>query len=195
MRLADDLVAVERRMERIAGGPVPFTAPFGEIVDSTFARSTSATLQRPEASRTNVERFVHESGAEYRVDPALIGAVIKNESNYQSSATSSAGARGLMQLMPETAAALGVSDAYDARQNVRAGTRYLRSLLDRFGDVELALAAYNAGPAAVARFGGVPPYAQTRSYVRNVMAEYRRRLQLGNFATNERSQQSASIVQ
>ena len=78
-----------------------------------------------------------------------------------------------MQLMPQTAASLGVIDPYDPAQNVRGGTRYLRSLLDRFGDVELAVAAYNAGPGAVERYGGVPPYAETQNYVRNVLARYR----------------------
>jgi soluble lytic murein transglycosylase-like protein len=78
-----------------------------------------------------------------------------------------------MQLMPGTAASLGVTNSYDPAQNVRGGTRYLRGLLDRFGDVELAVAAYNAGPAAVERYNGVPPYAQTQNYVRNVLARYR----------------------
>jgi hypothetical protein len=102
---------------------------------------------------------------------------------------------GLMQLMPQTAAALGVTDSYDAAQNVAAGTRYLRSLLDRFGSVELAVAAYNAGPDAVRRYGGVPPYEETRSYVRNVLASYARRSQVGNLATNAGSQAGGTIVQ
>ena len=118
----------------------------------------------------------------------MIEAIIENESAFDSKATSSAGARGLMQLMPQTADALGVTDSYDATQNIRGGTRYLRSLLDRFGKVELAVAAYNAGPEAVQKYGGIPPYEETRSYVRNVLASYARRSQVGNVATNAGSQ-------
>jgi soluble lytic murein transglycosylase-like protein len=99
-----------------------------------------------------------------------------------------------MQLMPETAASLGVIDAYDPAQNVRGGTRYLRGLLDRFHDVALAIAAYNAGPRAVERYGGVPPYAETQDYVRAVLKSYRARSQLGNLATNDGSQPAAIIV-
>jgi soluble lytic murein transglycosylase-like protein len=99
-----------------------------------------------------------------------------------------------MQLMPGTAAALGVRDPYDARQNVDGGTRYLRSLLDRFGSVNRALAAYNAGPNAVERFAGVPPYAQTREYVQRVLSSYRRRSQFGNPATTESSPAPDSML-
>ena len=124
----------------------------------------------------------------------MIEAIIENESAFDSNATSAVGARGLMQLMPQTAAGLGVTDSYDATQNVRGGTRYLRGLLDRFGKVELAVAAYNAGPVAVQKYGDVPPFEETRSYVRRVLASYARRSQVGNLATNERSQGAGIIV-
>ena len=113
------------------------------------------------------------SGAaqKWGVDPALVKAVIQAESGFRTDATSPAGARGLMQLMPSTAASLGVSDPYDPEQNIYAGTRYLKGQLDRFGgDVEKALAAYNAGPAAVIRYDGVPPYQETQNYVQRVLA-------------------------
>jgi soluble lytic murein transglycosylase-like protein len=160
--IPSSLTAVMQRMEEIEEGPWRQATEFDAAV--TGARS---------ASRSEIERDVSESARRAHVDPALIEAVIANESGFDPNATSTTGARGLMQLMPQTAASLGVDDPYDPAQNVRGGTRYLRSLLDRFGDVELAVAAYNAGPGAVERYGGVPPYAETKEYVRNVLARYR----------------------
>lgn len=107
------------------------------------------------------------------LEPKLVRALIQAESGYNVQALSNKGAMGLMQLMPGTAAELAVDDAYDPDQNIRGGTTYLRSLLDRFGhQVELALAAYNAGPGAVDRHSGIPPYQETRAYVRRVLGLY-----------------------
>ena len=196
MEIDNELAAVARRIGEISSGPAIDAAAFSGLVDVAVGRSGDAGP--PAAARTpraEIERLVKISAADYGVDPALIEAIVEKESAFDSHATSSAGARGLMQLMPQTAAALGVTDSYDAAQNVAAGTRYLRSLLDRFGNVELAVAAYNAGPDAVRRFGGVPPYQETRSYVRNVLASYARRSQVGNLATNAGSQARGTIVQ
>jgi soluble lytic murein transglycosylase-like protein len=124
----------------------------------------------PEDFRGLVERVARR----YGLDPALVDAVVRAESGYDPQATSPAGAMGLMQLMPATARALGVVDPYDPVQNVEGGVRYLRGLLDRFGDVTLALAAYNAGPGAVTRYGGVPPYRETRAYVERVLSTWQR---------------------
>jgi len=111
------------------------------------------------------------------VDPALLAGLVKQESNFNPNAGSPAGAQGLTQLMPATAASLGVTNVHDPAQALDGGAKYLRQQLDRFGgDVARALAAYNAGPGAVERFGGVPPYAETQEYVRRVQAnaaEYR----------------------
>jgi soluble lytic murein transglycosylase-like protein len=105
------------------------------------------------------------------IDPALLAGLIKQESGFNPNAGSSAGARGLTQLMPSTAAGLGVTNVLDPAQAIQAGAKYLKQQLDTFGgDVTKALAAYNAGPGAVKRFGGVPPYAETQNYVRAVQA-------------------------
>ncbi|MFY9719106.1 MAG: lytic transglycosylase domain-containing protein [Candidatus Cybelea sp.] len=108
------------------------------------------------------------------VPPGLVRAVVMAESGGNPSAVSIAGAQGLMQLMPGTAAGCGIADPFDATQNVSCGTSYLRSLLNRYrGNVALAVAAYNAGPGAVDRYHGVPPYAETRAYVVRVLDAYR----------------------
>ncbi|TCJ00523.1 transglycosylase SLT domain-containing protein [Aeromicrobium sp. IC_218] len=109
--------------------------------------------------------------ARYGVDAGLLAAVAKQESGFDATAVSPAGAQGLMQLMPATARGLGVTDAFDPAQAVDGAARLLRDLTQRFGSTELALAAYNAGPGAVMRYDGVPPYAETRHYVRSIMAD------------------------
>jgi soluble lytic murein transglycosylase-like protein len=114
---------------------------------------------------------IDAAAQKYGLDPALLRGLIRQESNFDPNAGSPAGAQGLTQLMPATAAALGVTNPHDPAQNIDAGARYLRQQLDAFGgDVSKALAAYNAGPGAVQRYGGVPPYAETQNYVRQVQA-------------------------
>jgi soluble lytic murein transglycosylase-like protein len=110
---------------------------------------------------------------EHDVPPGLVKAVIAAESLFDADAVSRKGAQGLMQLMPKTASKLGVADPFSADQNVRGGVRYLREMLDRYGDMQRALAAYNAGPTAVDRYQGIPPYPETRAYVQRVMTYYR----------------------
>ena len=118
--------------------------------------------------------IVQTAAQRNHLDPALLDAVIAQESGFRPDVVSGAGAVGLMQLMPSTARELGVSDPFDPAQNVEGGAKYLRSLLDRYdGRLDLALAAYNAGPGAVDRFGGVPPYKETQAYVSSIMSGYR----------------------
>jgi soluble lytic murein transglycosylase-like protein len=133
------------------------------------------------ASASSIDRFtryndtVRQAAALYQIPEELIRAVIKVESDYDAAAVSRAGARGLMQLMPETAERMQVRDILDPRENILGGVRYLRVLANLFnGDLGLTLAAYNAGEGAVIRHGGIPPYAETQSYVVKTISYYRR---------------------
>ncbi|NLX63253.1 MAG: lytic transglycosylase domain-containing protein [Clostridiaceae bacterium] len=120
-----------------------------------------------------IDAAINTFAKQFGLDPKLIRAVIKEESGFQPFALSTSGAMGLMQLMPETAKGLGITDAYNIEQNILGGTQYLYYQLKAFdNDLELALAAYNAGPNAVRKYGGIPPYTQTQNYVRKVLNTY-----------------------
>lgn len=134
------------------------------------ARRLAGNLVAPPS--TEIAQAIERESAASRLDSRLVQAVIQVESGYNASALSNKGAMGLMQLMPETVRDYGVEDPWDPRENVTAGTTYLSRLLDRFGELELALAAYNSGPETVTRYGGIPPYAETRDYVQRVLHLY-----------------------
>ena len=135
-------------------------------------RNTSSPVQST-AAASSTNAMLQASARKYNVDPRLVSAVAEAESGYHQSAVSDAGAVGVMQLMPDTAAALGVNP-YDEAQNIDGGTKYLRQMLDSFdGDVTKAVAAYNAGSQAVRDYNGVPPYRETRNYVDKVLDLYR----------------------
>lgn len=142
-------------------------------------RRPRASVADRKAVEKELESIIRECAEEYRVEAALVKAVIRAESGFDADAVSPVGARGLMQLMPVTAGLHGVESVHDPRDNIRGGVRHLRSLLDLFhNDRRLAVAAYNAGSAAVLRHGGLPPYRETRSYVIKVLRfrlEYLRR--------------------
>jgi soluble lytic murein transglycosylase-like protein len=140
---------------------VPDVAPAG-----------GATAARVSGSTPFSDLF-NDASARYDVPATLLSAIAKQESGYRPGAVSPAGAQGLMQLMPATARGLGVTDSFDPRQAVDGAAKLMRSLIDRFGRTDLALAAYNAGPGAVLRYDGIPPYPETQRYVRNVMATWR----------------------
>jgi soluble lytic murein transglycosylase-like protein len=150
------------------------STPTAATTDTTATAGTGATGTT--GANTPFAAEIDSAAAKYNVDPALLRGLIRQESNFNANATSPAGARGLTQLMPGTAAALGVDPSVPA-QAIEGGAKYLRQQLDKFGnDPAKALAAYNAGPGAVQRYGGVPPYAETQNYVRKVLAyaaEYR----------------------
>jgi hypothetical protein len=161
--------------------PVPESAPGGAAADplakeKRSVRAFSETLSPSSSSGlippSPFSSQILEAAKKHRIDPALLAAIIRVESNFVSWAVSRKGARGLMQLMPATARRLGVKRPFDPRDNIRGGAAYLAELAERFGETnaELILAAYNAGENAVEEFGGVPPYRETRDYVKRVLA-------------------------
>jgi len=139
--------------------------------DSTAAEAAAESVG---AGTAQWRGLIGKHAAQLGVDPALVEAVMRVESGGAPHSISPAGAEGLMQLMPATARSLGVRDPFDPDESIQGGTRYLRDMLDRFGDLPRALAAYNAGPAAVEQYGGIPPYPETQAYVRRVLDEARR---------------------
>jgi soluble lytic murein transglycosylase-like protein len=154
---------------RGAGGAI-FAAP--ATPDPASAAETTEALTQAPASRQPFEAAIGDAAARHRIDPKLLHALVTVESAYRPGAVSGAGAGGLTQLMPQTAKALGVSDRFDAAANLAGGADYLARQLVRFGDVRLALAAYNAGPERVARLGRVPEIAETQTYVAAVVECY-----------------------
>lgn len=139
--------------------------------------SNSANTASPQADTANdannftaLDAIFEKFASQYRLHPHLLKSVAKVESNLNPQAISKAGARGIMQLMPKTAESLGVGDAFNPVENIEGGAKYLRQLLDRFdNNIPLALAAYNAGPGAVNKYGGIPPYKETQNYVKKVI--------------------------
>jgi soluble lytic murein transglycosylase-like protein len=161
-----------------AAGVVHFSdVPYDARYRAIESQPRGLSLSSPNRSRAPVQHgfdaLIAHAARTHGVDPALVKAVIAAESNFQIEAVSRVGAQGLMQLMPATAAELGVQSPLLPRENVSGGVRYLKAMLDRYGDVERALAAYNAGPAAVDRHGGIPPYRETEAYVKRVLNYYR----------------------
>jgi soluble lytic murein transglycosylase-like protein len=143
--------------------------------DAPSRGAAVAPDERDPARFVRYDEWIHQAASLYQIPVELVRAIIKCESDYDPRAISVSGARGLMQLMPPTAERLQVRDIDDPRENIFGGVRYLRILANTFnGDLELTVAAYNAGEDAVMRFGGIPPYQQTRDYVVKVVAFYRR---------------------
>jgi soluble lytic murein transglycosylase-like protein len=155
-----------------AGQPTASAAGYGAPTPHGVGTASNVTAVggNATAGATQYDALVTAAAQRYGLDPALLHGLIQQESGFNPSAGSPAGAQGLCQLMPGTAAALGVTDPLDPAQSIDGGARYLKQQLDAFGgDASLALAAYNAGPGAVHRYGGVPPYAETQAYVQKVL--------------------------
>ena len=150
-----------------AGLQVPDSSPAQER--EANSKSDDSTVRKEKPAHP-FDRIIHKAAERYEVDPALVKAIIMAESSYNPKAVSKKGARGLMQLMPRTAKALGVEDSFDPADNIDAGVRYFRQLLDQFnGNVKLAVAAYNAGSRKVKKYHGIPPFKNTRCYVAKVI--------------------------
>lgn len=180
--------------ENILKTSTPVTSDFGSIllgpqsmkvnaniVKNPSVSSLNTTIQElgstnsvtATSSKSQILDMITKISEKHGVDDKLVKALIRQESGFNPKATSKSGAMGLMQLMPATAKGLGVQDAYNPVQNVEGGVKYLKSMLNRYnGNIILALAAYNAGPGAVDKYSGVPPYAETQNYVKNILANY-----------------------
>jgi soluble lytic murein transglycosylase-like protein len=167
----------------------PSSNNFVELNSAEIASSEHVDLPKPmpktesvstadgKLSEAELHQLLVRAGSDHDIDVDLLASVVRQESRGNTHAVSRAGAQGLMQLMPGTAAQLGVANVFAAGENIKGGTAYLDSLLKRYGDnLSLALAAYNAGPAAVDRWHGVPPYRETRAYVARVIHEFNRRV-------------------
>jgi soluble lytic murein transglycosylase-like protein len=166
----DELNAMVAQM----AGPAPAPAATTSFAGALAAAQTSPTAAPAAgaAGSTAFEAEINTAAQSNGIDPALLKGLVSQESGFNPSARSGAGAVGLTQLMPGTAAALGVTNPLDPVQSLQGGAKYLRQQLDRFGgDEKLALAAYNAGPGAVQKYGGVPPYRETQNYVNSVMSK------------------------
>lgn len=167
--------------ETIPGGSLPKRLPGtrpltgGRAGEAVFMATRNLEKELgSEEIRKRITEAVRKNAGKFGVDPELVMAVIDTESSFNPFLVSNKGARGLMQLMPKTAGMLGVSDSFDIDENVRGGTEYLSQMMGRFGDIEKALAAYNAGPGRVDRYNGVPPFQETRRYVEKVLSRYKK---------------------
>ncbi len=159
--LAEKAAANKAQAENTTG------TEFADVLDNATAALSTKTYTTEE-----LDAFFTEASNTYGVSTDLLKAMAKAESNFNPSAVSSAGAIGIMQLMPATAASLGVSNAYDARENIMGGAKYISQLLEKYnGDTSLALAAYNAGSGNVDKYGGIPPFTETQNYVSKIMAD------------------------
>ena len=166
LRTGGEVTCDRSLIEKIVQDEVPYPEPAAEAADAAAAQSQPSGLLQS----TPYGEIISALSEAHGVDPLLVRALIQVESNYEARARSRKGAMGLMQLMPSTAREYKVRNPFDPKTNIEAGIKHLKSLIDRFDGVELALAAYNAGEGAVAKFNGIPPYRETRKYVSRILS-------------------------
>lgn len=165
-RVLQRIDAIEQRFNK----PVQAAGNFPSLLSQAEQKQKTVSAG---PGTGEITKMVQVAAQKYGVDPKLALAVAQTESNMTADAVSSAGAVGVMQLMPETARAMGVRNVYDPRENIDGGVKYLKQMLTTFnGDIEKSVAAYNAGPGAVTKYAGVPPYSETQAYVGKVLALY-----------------------
>ena len=170
---SDAWIPVERELQ--AGG-APRVAKKTDVLHEEFAKTFDAIRRQFFSEEIPYGDLIHEKAQKYSVDPALVAAVIEQESKFHRTARSQVGARGLMQLMPRTGRWMGARDLYDPEQNIDAGVKYIKYLQTQFdGNLKKTIAAYNAGEGNVRRYGGVPPFGETQTYVKRVMNNYTKR--------------------
>jgi soluble lytic murein transglycosylase-like protein len=174
IKIRERIAQIENRFSPKA----PENAAFAEYLKAAGEKEPPAITRRPAdkaraaQEKNGIKRMLVETAQKYGVDSDLVLALANAESGYRPDAVSSAGAVGVMQLMPGTARSLGVGNSFDPGENIDGGVRYLKQMLTMFGgDTAKALAAYNAGPEAVRNYGGIPPYQETQAYVRNILAD------------------------
>jgi hypothetical protein len=167
---SDTFLSTYALLQRLQGSRPNLNASGTEIVPTGVTSNFGGPVNVDNLNPT-IETAIQAASSKYGLPQSLILAVIDQESGRDPNSVSTAGAQGLMQLMPDTAKALGVTNAFDPAQNVDAGTRYLADMVHQFGSIPLGLAAYNAGPGAVQSYGGVPPYSETQNYVKSIMAK------------------------
>lgn len=154
---------------------------FDDVLTTEVDQTNNSNIASPDAIgsvnyKGDFNEIIDSASKKYNINSSIIKAVIKAESNFNPSVVSSAGAMGLMQLMPDTAKSLGVGDTFDPVENIEGGVKYLKEMLDKFGGkLELALAAYNAGPGNVIKYGGIPPFQETQGYVTKIMGYIKNR--------------------
>ena len=166
-------VEASQNVQKNEKAAAEFKKILDEKIGATKEVEAKTITQNSIDAKKDINGLIEKYAQKNNLDPNFIKAVVKQESGFNPNAVSKCGAMGLMQLMPQTAQGLGVKNAFDPEQNIEGGVKYLKSMMTRFNnDPKLALAAYNAGPGAVQRYGDVPPYKETQNYVKNILASY-----------------------